>query len=101
MKMVTLIAVKEFDADIKKIFFNAGITEFTCVNATGCRDTSTESLSNNWFAEEINEVDSMVYWLFIPGVKISTLETGVLQFNAGQESQSKIHLFISPIEKSI
>jgi len=101
MKLLIITAIKEFEAAVKKILFDAGIKEFTCENVTGCRDASAESVGNNWFASEVNETDSMLFWVLAPEEKILHAEAGVVQFNATRQSQSRIHLAILKTDKSI
>jgi nitrogen regulatory protein PII len=101
MKLIIITAIKEFETAVKKILFAAGIKEFTCQDVTGCRDSSTESVGDNWFASEINETDSVLFWVMAPDPGINRLLKGAEHFNNGQESQSRIHLAILPIEKQL
>ena len=101
MKLIIITAIKEFETAVKKILFDAGIKEFTCEDVTGCRDTSKESVGDNWFASEINETDSVLFWVLAPEPDVNRLLKGAEHFNNGQESQSRIHLAILPIEKQL
>ena len=101
MKLLIITAIKEFEAAVKKILFDAGIKEFTCENVTGCRDASTESVADNWFASEVNETDSVLFWVFAPEECVHNAEAGILQFNESRQSASRIHLAILKTEKSI
>lgn len=101
MKLLIITVIKEFENDIRRFLFEAGIKEFTCINATGCRDASAESMGNNWFATEIYETDSILAFAFAKEENIVTVENAVIQFNASQQSQSKIHLFTSSTGKLI
>ncbi|HOZ80167.1 MAG TPA: hypothetical protein PLY34_19385 [Ferruginibacter sp.] len=101
MKLLIITAIKEFETAVKKILFDAGIKEFTCENVTGCRDASTESVGDNWFASEVNETDSVLFWVLAPVETVQHAEAGVAQFNAALQTQSRIHLAILNTEKSI
>lgn len=101
MKLLIITAVNEFEAAIKKMLFDAGIEEFTCAPVTGCRDASMESAGDNWFASEVNETGFMLFWVFAAEHSADSILTAAGHFNKGQESQSRIHLAVLPIEKHI
>lgn len=101
MNMLVITAIKEFEGEVKKILFDAGIKEFTCADVTGCRDASAESVADNWFAGEMNETGSMLFWVFAPEGNAHRLEEKVDKFNAGRQSDSRIHVAILKTEKYI
>lgn len=101
MKLLTLTVVKEFEKDVKKILLQAGVKEFTYMSVTGYRDASNEAVGDNWFASEVNETDSLLFWVFVQAENIEKVEAAVLHFNARQQSHSRIHVSILQIERSI
>lgn len=101
MKLLTLTVVKEFEKDVKKILLHSGVKAFTFMNVTGYRDTSADSVDDNWFASETNETDSLLFWAFVPAESVAKVEAGIQHFNTKQQSLSRIHLSILQIEKSI
>ncbi|MFZ1528282.1 MAG: hypothetical protein WAT19_06160 [Ferruginibacter sp.] len=101
MKLLTLTVVREFEKDVKKLLLHAGVSAFTFMPVTGYKDLSAESLDENWFASEVNETDSLLFWAFVPAENVPKVEAAVQHFNAKQQSLSRIHLSILQIEKSI
>jgi hypothetical protein len=47
----------------------------------------------------MNESDSMLYFAFVPEQFVDPLLAAVDNFNSELKAQSKVHLFITPIEK--
>jgi len=101
MKLIVITVVKEFEEDVKKLLFEAGVKEFTMTEAIGCRNASMESLGDNWFASDMNETDSSLFWIFTTQLKAEKVFAAAEEFNGGRQSLSRIHLSILPIEKTI
>mgnify|MGYP003411726679 FL=1 len=101
MKLLTLTVVREFEKDVKKLLLHSGVNAFTFMPVKGYKDVSAESLDDNWFATEVNETDSLLFWAFVPAENVPKVEVAIQHFNAKQESLSRIPLSILNIEKTI
>lgn len=99
MKLIVLTAVSAYHKDIKRLLQENKIPQFSYQKVTGFRDSTLEGVSSNWFASEMNESDSMLYFAFVPDQCVDPLLAAVDAFNSELKAQSKVHLFISPIEK--
>lgn len=100
MKLVILTAIKEYDAEIKKQLKKALVTTFTFKEVSGYRDSTGESIENNWFSSEMNVTESIMYYAFVQNEKADNLLENVNEFNAKKETPSQIHIAILNIEES-
>lgn len=100
MKLLIITAVSEFDSAIKQMLKQADIKTFTYKEVKGHRDHSSEIIESNWFAGEITETESILFYVFIKKEKVDTIFDLVEEFNKKQETVSKIHTAVLNIEKS-
>jgi hypothetical protein len=57
-------------------------------------------VQNNWFATEINESESVLFYAFVQKENVDKVFDLVSEFNEKQESLSHIHLAMLNIERS-
>ncbi len=100
MKLLIITAIQEFEKEIKMILKNANVKTYSFKKVTGFKDISEESLENNWFAAEINETESILFYAFVPKENVDQVFDLVSEFNKKQESLSHIHLAMLNIERS-
>lgn len=100
MKLLIITAVAEFDKDVKQILKQADVKTFTYKEVKGYKDLSWEAIESNWFAGEIPETESTLFYVFIKKEKVDTVFDLVEEFNKKQETLSKIHAAVLNIEKS-
>lgn len=100
MKLLIITAVAEFDKDAKQILKKADVKTFTYKEVKGHRDHSSDIIEGNWFAGEITETESTLFYVFIKKEKVDTVFDLVEEFNKKQETISKIHIAVLNIEKS-
>lgn len=100
MKLLILTAVAEFDKIVKQILKQADVKTFTYKEVKGYKDLSWEAIESNWFAGEISETESTLFYVFIKKEKVDTVFDLVEEFNKKQETVSKIHVAVLNIEKS-
>ena len=100
MKFLVITAVREFDKDVKSILKKSAVQAFSYMNVTGYGDAKGESLTDNWFAGNMHEKESVMFHVFVNEENIDTLFRKVHEFNNKQESQSRIHIAVLNIEKS-
>jgi len=66
----------------------------------GFRDLSGESVESNWFASEMDESQSIIYFAFVEKENVDAFFTRADEFNSKQKTLSKIHVVVLNIEKS-
>ena len=100
MKLLLITAIQEFEKDIQQILKKAEVKVYSHKSVTGYKDISDLSLQNNWFASEINESESVLFYAFVPKGNVDQVFELVAEFNKKQETLSHIHLAMLNIEKS-
>lgn len=100
MKLLIITAIKIFDKEIKQILKEGGVKTFTYKEVKGYHDISEEAIESNWFASEVNETESILFYAFEENEKVTQLLDLVAAFNEKQETVSHIHVAVLNIEKS-
>ncbi|HSN48035.1 MAG TPA: hypothetical protein VLR29_04685 [Flavobacterium sp.] len=100
MKLLIIVAVKEFGKDIKQILKKSDVKSFSYKDVTGFKDSSEDAMEKNWFASEMDENESVLFYAFVEEEKVDHLFGLVDGFNARQKSASHIHVAVLSIEKS-
>lgn len=100
MKLLIITAISAFEKDIKKMLKQAEVKTFSYKEVKGYKDISEEAVENNWFASEINETESILFYAFVKKENVDLLFDLVSSFNENQETLSHIHLAVLNIEKS-
>lgn len=100
MKLLLITAVKEFEKDIKLMLKKAGVKSFSYRDVNGFKDNSEDALEANWFASDLQENESVLFYAFVQKEKVAVLFELVNGFNAKQETVSHIHLAVLGVEKS-
>jgi hypothetical protein len=100
MKLLLITAVKEFEKDIKLMLKKAQVKSFSYRDVNGFKDNSEDALEANWFASDLQENESVLFYAFVQKEKVTALFELVNGFNAKQETLSHIHLAVLGVEKS-
>ena len=100
MKLLIITAIAEFEKEIKKILKKAKVKTFSFKEVTGYRDSTEDALETNWFATEMNENTSILFYAFVSDENVDTLFNSIGEFNKKQESLSHIHVAVTNIERS-
>ncbi|WP_339702745.1 hypothetical protein [Algoriphagus aquimarinus] len=100
MKLAVITAIKSYEKDIKKILKQASILSYSYQYVVGFRDSSLEDLESNWFGSEMNESESILFFIFIRKEELDVLFEKFIKFNEESDSVSKIHISVLGIEKS-
>lgn len=100
MKLLIINAVKAFETDVKQLLKEAKVHSFSYRDVSGFRDSSEDSLENNWFASERNETESVLFYAFVAKARVDEVLERVSAFNAQQELLSRVHVVVINIEKS-
>ena len=100
MKLLIITAITAFENDIKAMLQKANISTYTFSNVTGFSDISEEAISSNWFASEMNETESILFYAFVRKENAMLFFNLVNAFNAAEETHSHIHVAELNIEQS-
>lgn len=100
MKLLIITAITEFEKDIKSMLKKANVKAFSYRKVTGYRDVSEEFIESNWFASEMNETESLLFYAFVKKENVDLLFQLVADFNAKQETKAQVNVAALNIEKS-
>lgn len=99
MKLLLITAVREFEKDIKLILKKVQVKSFSYKDVKGFKDNSEDALEANWFATNMQETESVLFYAFVKEDKIDGLFDMVEEFNTEQVSKSNIHIAALNIER--
>jgi hypothetical protein len=100
MKLLVITAIISFEKEIKQMLKKVNVLSYSYKKVTGYQDITEESVNNNWFATEMNETESILFFAFVKKENSDNLFELVNEFNAKEETQSKVHVAVLNIEKS-
>lgn len=100
MKLLIITSISEFEKEIKQMLVKANVKNFSYKEVMGYHNISDEAIGDNWFATEMNENESILFYAFVPSENVALVFNSINEFNAIQESTSKIHVATVNIENS-
>ena len=100
MKLLIITSISEFEKEIKQMLVKANVKNFSYKEVIGYHNTSDEAIGDNWFATEMNENESMLFYAFVPSENVEMVFNTINEFNGKQETLSKIHVATVNIENS-
>lgn len=100
MKLLIITSISEFEKEIKQMLVKANVKNFSYKEVMGYHNTSDEAIGDNWFATEMNENESILFYAFVLSENVALVFNSINEFNAIQESTSKIHVATVNIENS-
>jgi nitrogen regulatory protein PII len=100
MKLLIITSISEFEKEIKQMLVKANVKNFSYKEVIGYHNTSDEAIGDNWFATEMNENESILFYAFVPSENVALVFNLINEFNAIQETTSKIHVATVNIENS-
>ena len=100
MKLLIITAITEFEKDIKSMLKQANVKTFSYRKVTGYRDVSEEFIESNWFASEMNETESLLFYAFVKTENVDLFFQLVADFNDKQETKAQVNVASLNIEKS-
>ncbi len=101
MKLLVITSIKGFKKDIKSILKKAEVKTYSYKDVTGYRDASELSIKDNWFSNDMNEGEAVLFYAFVKEENVDLVFNLVEEFNQKQETLSTIHLVVLNIERSI
>jgi len=100
MKLVIITSGITFQNDVKTILEKANVKTYSFREVTGYMDFSDTATPGNWFAAEVNETESILFYAFVAKETAEQVFRLAGEFNAAQGSLSRIHVAVLNIEKS-
>jgi nitrogen regulatory protein PII len=100
MKLIVVTAIREFESEIKKSLLDSGIKSFSHTHVTGYRHSSLEAVSTNWFASEMDETESVIFYAIAPDENANIVFSRIQMYNESVGTRSKVHIVILNTEKS-
>ena len=89
MKLLIITSISEFEKEIKQMLVKANVKNFSYKEVIGYHNTSDEAIGDNWFATEMNENESILFYAFVPSENVALVFNSINEFNAIQETTSK------------
>lgn len=100
MKLVIITSSLAFQKDIKAILKKAEVKNYSFREVTGFMDFSDTATAENWFASEVNETESILFYAFVKKESVEQVFQLVTEFNATQKLLSHIQIAVLNIEKT-
>lgn len=100
MKLLIITAIKEFKKEIQLLLHDSDVKTFSYSKVTGYRDSTSDSVKANWFATEMNEIESVLFYAFVANSNVNLVMEAVKKLNEKQQTLSQVHVAIVNIEKS-
>lgn len=101
MKLLIITSIKAFEKDVKAILKKAEVKTYSYKDVTGFRDSSELSVQANWFANDMNEGEAVLFYAFVKKENVDQVFSRVTKFNEQQETLSSIHVAVLNIERTI
>lgn len=100
MKLVIITAISEFEKEVKKILKESKVLSYSYREVKGYRDSTEEAVETNWFAAEMNETQSVLFYALVSKENVSLLLNLTNEFNEKQEAKSHIHIAVLNVEQT-
>ena len=101
MKLLLITAINAFKEDIKTVLKKANVKTYSYKDVTGFRDASLLSIKDNWFTNDMNEGEAVLFYAFVKKENVDLVFDMVNTFNDKQETLSAIHVAVLNIERTI
>lgn len=99
MKLLIITAVHAYEEKVKKILADNRILSYSYTGVTGYRDSTQDEVSSNWFGTEMNKVESLMFFAFVPEPAAEQVFSEIEKINGEADLRSRIHVTIAPIDK--
>lgn len=100
MKLLIITTITDFKKEVKQILKKANVITYSYREVTGFRDSTEDAVETNWFATEMNENESILFYAFVSDENVQAIFDDIEEFNKNQKFLSKIHVVVTNIEKS-
>lgn len=101
MRFLMITAIREFENEIKQILKKALVQTFSYQKVTGCKNRENEPIEENWFAGDLHEHDSVLFYVFLKKEYLDEIFERVEDFNAKQKTSTRVHVAVLNLEKQL
>jgi len=95
-----ITAIQEFESDIKSLLKKSGVSAFSYMDVTGYKAVTDEDMNSNWFASNIGEYMSVLFYAFVQDELVDEVISAIDDLNELQESGSRIHVAVTAIKRT-
>ncbi|MGW8123536.1 hypothetical protein ACV07N_12825 [Roseivirga echinicomitans] len=99
MELLIITAVRVFEKDIKTLLKKAGVKSFSFMDVTGYKDPEEPSTSTSWFATNVGERQSILFYAFVAKTSMDGVMVQIKKLNESQQTHSKIHVAAMDISR--
>ena len=100
MKLIVATCIKEYQAEVGKIFKKANISVFSSTNIVGLKTNESGDILDSWFAKGEEEFDSVLLFSFT-AIENAELAMRLIQEFNNKNKDFPVRAFLLPVEKSI
>lgn len=100
MKLLIITAVAAYEKEVKQLLKQAEVISYSYKHVTGFRDSTLDSVGNNWFGVEMNESDAILFYAFVKKEKVDAFFELTEKKNTEHKVKSRIHVVSINIEQS-
>lgn len=101
MKILIVTCLKEYLADIARIFKQSNIDVFSTNEITGHRNSAPANLLEDWFASGGEDAESMMIFTFTPAANAEKGLELIKDYNETTHTDFPVRAFIMPVEKAV
>lgn len=101
MKLLIVTSIKAFEKEVKSVLKKADVKTYSYRDVTGYRDASELSIQANWFANDMNEGEAILFYAFVKKENVDMVFDMVTAFNEKEASLSSVHVAVINIERTI
>lgn len=101
MKLLIVTCLKEYLADVARIFKQANIDVFSTSDITGHREGTSPNLLEDWFASGAAQYDSLMVFSFTNEASAGQGMELIKQYNETLKENFPVRAFMLPVEKTI
>lgn len=100
MKLLFVTCLRDFKADVMKIFHQANVKVFSVTETTGVKDEHDPNLLDDWFGNKDGEYNSLILFSFTNSGTASEAMRLIKEYNEEAGNRFPIRAFILPVEDS-
>jgi len=101
MKLLIVTCLKEYLADVSRIFKEGSIEVYSTSEITGHRDNEQLNLLEDWFASGGEDVHSMMVFTFTALANAEHTMALIKDYNEALQENFPVRAFIVPVEQFI
>ena len=98
MKLIVVVGPNSFDKEIRNIFEESGIQNYSRSDISGHREEEDSNLSENWFAISNGYQKSIIFFSFTEKENAKKVLKAANVFNDTLTSKSRLRAFILSVE---